>query len=70
MVMPMAQPIVPSIATAAALAEAIEAGFQAAAAIAVKDAHEAGLAVPVLGVGDKIAWLPPDRVSTFNKRRA
>ena len=46
--------------TTAAMAEAIEAGFQAAAAQAIQEAHNAGLSVPVLGMVDKVAWLPPD----------
>ena len=59
----MAQPVVPLVPrtmTTAAMAEAIEAGFQAAAAQAIQEAHNAGLSVPVLGMVDKVAWLPPD----------
>jgi len=66
----MAQPLVTPAANPTALAKAIETGFQAAVAKAVDDAHDAGLAVPVLGAGDKVVWLPPDTTVLSAKKRA
>ena len=46
------------------LAARIEAGFRQAAHQAVRDAHAAELAVPVLGSDGRAVWLNPDGTVT------